>query len=112
MIRNFEVAGVVAHQDIFTQQSVDTYKRTFSLLNDNSPTISHVTKGSITSRDAAAYLSRLSSLHQRHHHYHMHYDHISSVTNAIADHASRLWNLINSQLLLHFQQTYPQLQPW
>jgi hypothetical protein len=30
----------------------------------------------------------------------------------MADDASRLWNFTDSQLLLHFQQTYPQSQPW
>jgi hypothetical protein len=30
----------------------------------------------------------------------------------VADDASCLWNLSNSQLLSHFQQHYPQLQPW
>jgi hypothetical protein len=30
----------------------------------------------------------------------------------MADDASRLWNLSNSQLLAHFEQHYPQSQPW
>jgi hypothetical protein len=30
----------------------------------------------------------------------------------MADDASRLWNLTNDQLLAHFEQTYPQSQPW
>jgi hypothetical protein len=40
-ISDFELTGMVAHQDILTQ--------TFTILNDNSPAISRVTKGSITS---------------------------------------------------------------
>jgi hypothetical protein len=30
----------------------------------------------------------------------------------MADDASRLWHLTNAQLLSHFEQTYPQSQPW
>jgi hypothetical protein len=40
------------------------------------------------------------------------YDHIAGPANSMADDASRLWNLSDAQLLLHFQQTYPQSQPW
>jgi hypothetical protein len=110
-ISDLELASVVAHQDILAQ-SIDARERTFSLLNDNSPAVSRITKGSITSREAAAYLLRLSSLHQRHHRYHMRYDHIAGPANSMADDTSRLWHLTDSQLLLHFQQTYPQSQPW
>jgi hypothetical protein len=108
---DFELTGVVAHQDILVQ-SVDARERTFTVLNDNSPAVSRATKGSITSRNAAAYLLRLSSLHQRHHRYHLRYDHIAGLANAMADDASRLWHLSDSQLLAYFDQTYPQSQPW
>jgi hypothetical protein len=110
-ISDFELAGVVAHQDILAQ-SFDARARTFTILNDNSPAVSRVSKGSITSRDSAAYLLRLSSLHQRHHRYCLRYDHIAGAANAMADDASRLWHLTNDQLLSHFSQTYPQSRPW
>jgi hypothetical protein len=110
-ISDFELAGVVAHQDILAQ-SFDARSRTFTILNDNSPAVSRASKGSITSRDSAAYLLRLSSLHQRHHRYLLRYDHIAGAANAMADDASRLWHLTNDQLLVHFEQTYPQSQPW
>jgi hypothetical protein len=42
----------------------------------------------------------------------MRYDHIAGAANAIADDASHLWLMSDSQLLSHFQQTYPQSQPW
>jgi hypothetical protein len=110
-IGDFELTGVVAHQDVLVQ-SVDARERTFSVLNDNSPAVSRATKGSITSRHAAAYLLRLSSLHQRHHRYLLRYDHIAGPANSMADDASRLWHLTDSQLLVYFNQTYPQSQPW
>ena len=93
-------------------QLVDACERTFTVLNDNSPAVSCATKGSITSWQAAAYLLHLSSLHQRHHRYHLHYDHIAGLANVMADDASRLWHLSDSQLLAYFNQTYPQSQPW
>jgi hypothetical protein len=48
-MNNLELTGMLTHQDILVQ-SFNTLERTFSLLNDNSPTISCATKGSITSR--------------------------------------------------------------
>lgn len=108
---DLELAGVVAHQDILAQ-SIDSRERTFTILNDNSPAVSRASKGSISSRDSAAYLLRLASLHQRHHRYCLRYDHIAGAANAMADDASRLWSFSNSQLLAHFEQHYPQSQPW
>jgi hypothetical protein len=85
-----ELAGVVAHQDILAQV-VDSRERTFRILNDNSPAISCTSKGPISSRDSAAYLLSLASLHQCHHHYCLHYVHIAGATNPIVNDASRLW---------------------
>jgi hypothetical protein len=110
-ISDFKLAGVVAHQDILAQ-SIDAHSCTFTILNDNSPAVSRASKGSITSRNSAAYLLRLSSLHQRHHRYYLRYDHIAGAANAMANDASRLWHLTNDQLLVHFEKTYPQSQPW
>jgi hypothetical protein len=76
--------------------SPDAHERTFTILNDNS-------------------LLRLASLRERHHRYCLCYDHIAGAANAMADDTSRLWwHLSDStQLLLaHFEQNYPQSQPW
>jgi hypothetical protein len=111
-ISDFKLTGVVAHQDILAQ-SFDARSRTFTVLNNNFPAVSRASKGSITSRNCAAYLLRLSSLHQRHHRYYLRYeDHIAGAANAMADDASRLWHLTNDELLAQFEQTYPQSQPW
>jgi hypothetical protein len=108
---DLELAGIIAHKDVLVQH-LDARERTFSLLSDNTPAVSRSRKGSVTSRSAAAYLLRLASLHQRHHRYFIQYDHIAGDANAMADDASRLWHLSDSQLLAHFEQTYPQLLPW
>jgi hypothetical protein len=108
---DFKLTGVMAHQDVLVQ-SVDARERTFTVLNNNSPAVSCATKGSITSWHAVAYLLCLSSLHQWRHQYHLHYDLIAGLANVLADDASRLWHLSDSQLLAYFNQTYLQSQPW
>ena len=108
---DLELAAIVAQQDVLCQR-IDTRERTFCTLTDNTPALSWARKGSVTSEAAAAYLLRLNSLHQRHHRYLGTYDHIAGKANVMADDASRLWNLRDSQLLAYFQQTYPQSLPW
>ena len=108
---DFELTGVVAHQDIIAQAH-DVREATLAVLNDNTPAISRSTRGSVTSRDPVAYLLRLSSLHQRHFRYLATFDHISGVANPMADDASRLWHLTDAEFLSHFEQNYPQDQPW
>ena len=108
---DLELVGVVGQQDVVSQHW-DVQEATISLLNDNSPAVSRSNKGSITSQAAAAYLLRLSSLHQRHFRYLALFDHINGPANAMADDCSRLWHLTDSQLLSYFEQTYPQAKPW
>jgi hypothetical protein len=108
---DFELAGVVGHQDVIAQHW-DVREATISLLNDNSPAISRSSKGSVTSNKSAAYLLRLSSMHQRHHRYLAVYDHIAGPANAMADDCSRLWHLSDAAFLAYFNQTYPQPKPW
>jgi hypothetical protein len=108
---DFELAGVVAHQDILAQEH-DVREASVSILNDNTPAVSRSTKGSITSRDPAAYLLRISSLHQRFHRYNSDYQFLSGLANAMADDASRLFKLSDPQFLAHFEQMYPQQKPW
>ncbi len=108
---DFELAGVVGHQDILAQE-FDIREASISALNDNTPAVSRSTKRSITSRDSAAYLLRVSSLHQRHHRYNADFQHISGTANAMADDASRLFRLTNTEFLHYFEQTYPQPLPW
>mgnify|MGYP000178906812 CR=1 FL=1 len=60
----------------------------------------------------AAYLLRLSSLHQRHFRSLATLDYIQGSANAMADDCSRLWHLNNSQLLAYFNARYPQRNTW
>jgi len=109
---DFELTGVVGHQDILAQQHDIREASSISILNDNTPAVSCSTKHSITSCDPAAYLLHISSLHQCHHRYNANFQHISGPANAMADDTSRLWELTDDALLSYFEQTYPQPLPW
>ena len=61
---------------------------------------------------APAYLLRLQALHQRFHRYQTSSFFIPGTLNAMADDCSRLWHLTDSQLLSHFDSTYPQTVSW
>jgi hypothetical protein len=89
---DFELAGVIGKQDIVTQ-AWDIREVTVAVLTDNTPAISRSRKCSITTKDAADYLLRLSSLNQHHHRYLITFDHINGPANAMADDCSRLWRL-------------------
>ena len=106
-----ELAGGIAHQDILVQQ-VDCTGRTIVPLSDNTPTVSWLHKGSVSSDGPSAYLLRLNSLHQRHYRYLSKSDYIPGDVNRMADDTSRLWKLSDSQLLVHFDTTFPQKLPW
>jgi len=108
---DFELTGVVAHQDVLAQHH-DVRECTIGILNDNTLAISRSKRKSVTTRDAAAYLLRTSSLHQRHFRYNATFDHIAGKSNPMADDASRLFHLSNRAFLSHFTQHYPQPLPW
>ena len=108
---DFETTGVVAHQDILAQEH-DIQEASISILNDDTPAISCATKHSVTSRDAAAYLLQISSLHQCHFCYNIDFQYISGSANAMADDGSRLFKLSDAAFLAHFEQHYPQPLPW
>jgi hypothetical protein len=108
---DLELAGIIAHQDVLAQHA-PLQHTTVALLNDNYPALVRCVKGSITSDAAAAYLLRVNSMHQRHHRYLVVYDHIHGPSNCMADDASRLFSLTDRAFLSHFDQHYPQPQPW
>ena len=55
---------------------------------------------------------RNQALHQRYHRYIPQHDYVPGTANTIADDCSRLWNLSDSHLLSHFNNTYPQTLSW
>ena len=110
-ISDLELAALVAHKDVLAKNAL-VAERTLWTGTDNRAALSWSEKGSSTSTAARAYLLRLNSLHQRQHRYFALHNHIAGKANVMADDASRLWHLSDSDLLSHFAAHYPQASPW
>ena len=110
-ISDMEQAAIIAQDDL-NCQLYDLREQTSATASDNTPAVGRCNRGCTTTTDAAAYLSRLHSLHQRHYRYNKLTSHIPGVANVMADDCSRLWQLSDSQLLSHFEQHYPQSRSW
>jgi hypothetical protein len=108
---DLELAAQIAELDVLIQ-SHDCRESTISTFTDNICARAWQRKGSKTTLGPAAYLLRLQSLHQRFYRYHSTIDYLPGPLNSMADDASRLWNLSDTDLLLHFNSVYPQPKPW
>ncbi len=108
---DLELAATIAQQAILAGAH-DVDRTTTHTFCDNTPAVAWQQKGSTTTKGAAAYLLRISALHQRHHKYMSKFDHIPGTANAMADDASRRWDLSDLDLLTYFNSTYPQKLPW
>ncbi len=108
---DLELAAQIAELDILIQ-SHDCREVTISTFTDNICARAWQRKGSKTTLGPAAYLLRLQSLHQRYYRYHSTIDYLPGPLNSMADDASRLWHLSDTDLLLHFNSVYPQPKPW
>ena len=110
-ISDLELTGMIAHKDVLAQAH-DVRERTIWLASDNRAAVSWSTKGSATSVAARAYLLHFNTLHQRHHRYLARHHYIPGPVNAMADDASRRWDLTDHELLSHFNSHFPQKQSW
>ena len=108
---DLELCGNVAHHDVIAQLA-DVRERTIWTGSDNTANVYWQRKGSTTTTGPAAYLLRDQALHQRQHRYVPQHDYIPGTANAMADDCSRLWHLTDTQLLTHFNFTYPQMKSW
>ena len=106
-ISDLELAGGLLHLDVICQH-YDTRERTLLSKTDNLATLFWQRKGSTTSAKVPPRLLRLLAIHQRLHRYVPRHDYIPGGSNPLADDASRLFHLADSQLLTHFNSTYPQ----
>ena len=110
-ISDLELTGMIAHKDV-AASAFDVRERTFWIASDNRAAVAWSTKGSASSLAARAYLLRLNALHQRHHRYLARHHYIPGPVNAMADDASRRWDLSDATLLTHFNSHYPQARSW
>jgi len=108
---DLELAGAIAHADVLARNH-DVRHRSLVSLGDNTPTESWMKKGSRTTNGPAAYLLRLASFHSRHHRYHLQEGFIPGLANLLADQASRLFHLSDSDFLTQFNCRFPQSRPW
>jgi hypothetical protein len=108
---DLELCAQLASQAILLSHR-DCRERTMALFTDNIATRSWLRKGSRTTLGPSAYLLRLQAFQQRHYRYRTTADYIPGLVNTMADDASRLWHLSNSELLHHFNSSYPQPLPW
>ena len=106
-----ELAGCLLHFDSVAHL-YDVRERTVKADSDNTPTVFWGRKGSATTTGCTANLLRAMALHQRHHRYVPRHDYISGECNVMADDASRLHHLSNTDFLAHFNRHYPQSKSW
>jgi hypothetical protein len=104
---DLELAGGLLHLEAIVQ-NFDVRERTILSKTDNLATLFWQRKGSATSSKPPAHLLRLFGIHQRFHRYVPRHDYISGSSNPMADDASRLFHLTDSQFLSYFNTTFPQ----
>lgn len=108
---DLELAGGLIHQEA-TAQCFDVRERTVKDDTDNIATMYWNRKGSTTSTGPPARLLRMAAIHQRFHRYVNLKDYLEGKRNNMADDASRLLDLSDTDLLVYFNTTYPQMLPW
>ena len=109
---DLELAGTIAHLEVLTSHCPSLAGETVQTFSDNTPAVYWQQKGSTTTGKAAAYLLQTSAFHQRQHRYNVRHDHLPGDWNRMADDASRLFNLSDSELTQHFVSAYPQSAGW
>ena len=102
---DLELAGGLLHLEALAQ-TFDIRERTILSNTDNLATLFCQRKGSTTTDKVSAFLLRLFGIHQRFHRYVPSHDYIPGLSNPMADDASRLFNLNDSQFLHHFHTNY------
>ena len=109
---DLELAGAVAHDDVLVQALPPSPHLSTCTFSDNTPAVAWKHKGSTSTRGAAAYILQTAALHKRHFRYNNEMHHLPGHLNKMADDCSRLWSLSDSQLISHFNSTYPQPNTW
>ena len=106
-----ELCGLIGGHDVCAQ-NYDVRHRNITTCCDNTPSVSWSLKGSVSRDSPVAYLLRLLALHRRFYRFVSTVTHIAGDKNLMADDASRLWQLSDTELLAHFNSTYPQDRSW
>ena len=107
---DLELAGGLLHLEILAQY-FDIRERTVLSKTDNLATLFWQRKGNTSKSKVPAQLLRIFGIHQRHHRYVPRHDYIPGLSNPMADDASRLFHLNDSQFLSYFNTTHKLQQP-
>ena len=105
---NLEHAGLLAQSAIMAANHNVRYA-TIANGGDNTPSLSRMLKGSVSSETVPAYLCDVACSLQRRHRYCQVNFYLPGPANVMADDASRLQQLTDAALLSRFNQRY--LQP-
>jgi hypothetical protein len=108
---DLEQAGLLAQVSLMACQQ-DLRYTTVSNASDNTPAVARINKGAVSSDGPAAHLCNYACAHQRQHRYCHLAAFLPGQDNVMADDASRLQALTDSEFLAHFEQKYPQPKPW
>jgi hypothetical protein len=106
-----EFAARVAQHDVLVS-NVDARGATARNFSDNTPTIYWQRKGAVSTSGPAARLLRLQALHQWWHRYVPMDEYLPGPVNVMSGDCSRSLDLTDSQLLHHFNSSFPQNRPW
>jgi hypothetical protein len=79
---------------------------------DNTPTVSRVNKGTVSSDGPTARLCHLACAHQRHHRNCLLAHFLPGDANVMSDDGSRLQHLSHTELRSHFEQHHKQPTHW
>jgi hypothetical protein len=108
---DLELAATVIQHDAICH-NYDVRELTVHTSTDNRATQAWQRKGSTTTNAVPAFLLRLQAIHQRFYRYIPLHSYLPGKLNAMADDASRLWQLSDDDFLTHFNATYPQDRSW
>ena len=108
---DLEQAGQLAQVSLIAERADVSYC-TIGTGSDNTPSISRMNKGAVSSDGVAAQLCNYSGRHQRENRYCHFSFFLPGDRNGMADDASRLQHLTDSEFLAHLEQAYPQGKPW
>jgi hypothetical protein len=106
---DLKFAASVVHHDVLVIQ-VGAQEAIIHDFSDNTVTIYWQHKGAVSNSGSAARFLHLQALHQRWHCYVPTYDYLPCPANVISDECNRRWDFTDSQLLRHFNSSFPQTQ--
>jgi hypothetical protein len=108
---DLELAATIIQHDVICH-TYDVREKTIHTSTDNQAAQVWQHKGSTTTNAVPAFLLCIQAIHQRFHRYIPLHSYLPGKLNAMADDASRLWKLNDTELLTHFNATYPQHRSW